>query len=43
MHIEAVVKRLYGIRSGVVHSGKDVLPEEDLATFIEIARSTLRD
>lgn len=39
VHIEAVVKRLYGIRSGVVHSGKDVLPEEDLATFIEIARS----
>jgi len=39
VRIEANVKRLYGIRSGVVHSGKDVVPEEDLATFIEIARS----
>lgn len=39
VHIEAMVKRLYGIRSGVVHSGKDVVPEEDLATLIEIARS----
>ena len=37
--IEATVKRLYGIRSAVVHSGKDSVPEEDLATFIHIARS----
>jgi hypothetical protein len=39
VHIEATVKRLYGIRSAVVHSGKDSVPEEDLATFIHIARS----
>lgn len=39
VQIEATVKRLYGIRSAVVHSGKDSVPEEDLVTFIHIARS----
>lgn len=39
VNIEATVKRLYGIRSAIVHSGKDSVPEENLATFIYITRS----
>lgn len=41
VQIEATVKRLYGIRSAVVHSGKDSVSEDDLATFIHIARSVV--
>jgi Apea-like HEPN len=39
IQLEQEVKRLYGIRSAVVHSGKDSVNEEDLLSFIRICRS----
>jgi Apea-like HEPN len=39
IHLEREVKRLYGIRSAVVHSGKDSVNQEDLFSFIRICRS----
>jgi hypothetical protein len=37
--IERLVKDLYGVRSAVVHSGKDSVDEKDLNAFISIYRS----
>jgi hypothetical protein len=37
--VEHEIKRLYGVRSAVVHSGKDSVNEEDLHSFIRICRS----
>jgi Apea-like HEPN len=39
IHLEREVKRLYGIRSAVLHSGKDSVNQEDLFSFIRICRS----
>lgn len=39
--IESDVKRLYGIRSAVVHSGKDTVESADLALFILLCRNVL--
>jgi hypothetical protein len=41
LEIEREVKRLYGVRSSVVHSGKDSVDEEDLNWLIEICRKVL--
>jgi hypothetical protein len=38
IEIEREVKRLYGIRSSIVHSGKDSVDEGDLNSFINICR-----
>jgi hypothetical protein len=38
MGIEREVKRLYGVRSAVVHSGKDAVDPKDLNAFIRICR-----
>jgi hypothetical protein len=38
LEIEGRVKRLYGVRSAVVHSGKDSVEETDLNVFISICR-----
>jgi hypothetical protein len=39
LEIEHDVRHLYGIRSSVVHSGKDSVEDNDLNWFIEICRS----
>lgn len=39
--VEHEVKRLYGIRSAVVHSGKDSVASGDVDAFIEICRSVV--
>ena len=39
--IEREVKRLYGIRSAVVHSGKDSVDEDDLNSLIQICRAVI--
>lgn len=39
--IEHEVKRLYGIRSAVVHSGKDSVEEGDLNSLISICRRVI--
>jgi len=39
--IERDVKRLYGVRSAVVHSGKDSVPNDDLDTLIQICRNVV--
>ena len=41
MEIEREVKRLYGVRSSVVHSGKDSVNEKDLNAFISICRRVM--
>jgi len=38
-NIEGEVKRLYGIRSAVVHSGKDSVGKRDLNLFIQMCRN----
>jgi hypothetical protein len=38
LEIEREVKRLYGVRSSVVHSGKDSVDPKDLDAFIRICR-----
>jgi hypothetical protein len=38
LEIEREVKRLYGVRSSVVHSGKDSVDPNDLDAFIRICR-----
>jgi hypothetical protein len=38
LEVEREVKRLYGIRSSVVHSGKDSVDPNDLDAFIRICR-----
>jgi hypothetical protein len=38
LNVEREVKRLYGIRSSVVHSGKDSVDPKDLGAFIRICR-----
>ena len=38
LDIEREVKRLYGVRSSVVHSGKDTVDSKDLEAFISICR-----
>jgi hypothetical protein len=37
--VEKEVKRLYGIRSAVVHSGKDFVEDEDLNSLLQICRA----
>jgi hypothetical protein len=39
--IERDVKHLYGVRSAVVHSGKDSVPKDDLDTLIQICRDVV--
>jgi hypothetical protein len=39
LEIEREVKRLYGIRSAIVHSGKDSVASSDLDAFIQICRN----
>jgi len=39
--MEREVKRLYGIRSAVVHSGKDSVASRDLNAFIQICRNVV--
>jgi hypothetical protein len=41
LEIEREVRRLYGVRSAVVHSGKDSVEEEDLDSLIEICRKVI--
>jgi hypothetical protein len=41
LEIERDVKRLYGIRSAVVHSGKDSVRERDLNSLIGICRGVI--
>lgn len=41
MEIEREVKRLYGIRSAVVHSGKDSVASADLDALIQICRNVV--
>ena len=41
MDIEKHVKRLYGIRSSVVHSGEDTVPQDELNLLIHIARAVV--
>jgi hypothetical protein len=38
---EREVKRLYGVRSAVVHSGKDSVDEDDLNSLIQICRAVI--
>ena len=39
--IEREVKRLYGVRSSVVHSGKDAVDPKDLNAFLRICRNVI--
>lgn len=39
--IEREVKRLYGIRSAVVHSGKDTVEETDLDSLVRVCRGVI--
>jgi hypothetical protein len=39
--IEREVRRLYGVRSAIVHSGKDSVSRFDLNTFIQICRNAV--
>ncbi len=39
--VEKEMKRLYGIRSSVVHSGKNSVEEEDLNALLQICRSVV--
>jgi hypothetical protein len=39
--VEKEVKRLYGIRSAVVHSGKNSVEEEDLNSLLQICRTVV--
>ena len=39
--VEREVKRLYGIRSSVVHSGKDSVASSDLNAFIQLSRNVV--
>ncbi len=39
--VEKEVKRLYGVRSAVVHSGKDSVEEEDLSSLLRICREVV--
>jgi len=41
MEIEREVKRLYGVRSSVVHSGKDAVDPKDLNAFLRICRNVI--
>ena len=41
LKVEREVKRLYGIRSSVVHSGKDSVDPKDLQAFIWICRNVV--
>ena len=41
VEIESTLKSLYGLRSAVAHSGKDDVPEVELARFIHLARSVI--
>jgi hypothetical protein len=41
LEIEREVKRLYGVRSSVVHSGKDSVDPKDLDAFILICRQVV--
>jgi hypothetical protein len=41
MKIEKHVKRLYGIRSSVVHFGEDTVPRDDLNLLIHIAKAVV--
>jgi Apea-like HEPN len=41
LEVESKVKRLYSIRSAVVHSGKDSVAEADLDAFIQICRRVI--
>jgi hypothetical protein len=41
VEIEREVKRLYGVRSAVVHSGKDSVDSKDLNKFIGICRNAV--
>jgi hypothetical protein len=40
IEIETEVRRLYAVRSAIVHSGKDSIAQSDLNTLIYIARET---
>jgi hypothetical protein len=39
--VEKELKRLYGVRSAVVHSGKDSVEEEDLNSLLQICRQVV--
>ncbi|MGA3053976.1 MAG: hypothetical protein ABSD63_07195 [Candidatus Korobacteraceae bacterium] len=41
VEIERQVRRLYGVRSAVVHSGKDSVAEDDLNALIHICRTII--
>lgn len=41
LELEREVKRLYKIRSSVVHSGKDSVAKEDLDRFIQVCRNSI--
>jgi hypothetical protein len=41
LKVESEVKRLYGIRSAVVHSGKDSVEEGDLNSLLDICRTII--
>jgi hypothetical protein len=41
LEVERDVKHLYGIRSSIVHTGKDSVEETDLNRFLQICRSVL--
>lgn len=42
LQVEGEVKRLYGIRSAVVHSGKDSVKQKDLKSLIDICCGIIR-
>lgn len=41
LEIEHKVKSLYGVRSSIVHKGKDSVDSDELETFIDICRSSV--